>query len=165
MEELRKYNGNTPTFSLKGLKTYGRIVNVIDGDTIDIVIPFFNGEHFYKISTRLIGIDTCEVHSHNEKIKEKGLEAKSRLIELLLNDNIIVIGNKKQIKQIFNDNLIIVWIECDDFDKYGRLLANIYLDKESQSISEILVHENLAYRYDGSTKLTDDEQMEKFHIK
>ena len=32
-EQLKKYDENTPTFSLKGLKTYGRIVNVIDGDT------------------------------------------------------------------------------------------------------------------------------------
>ena len=163
-EQLKKYDENTPTFSLKGLKTYGRIVNVIDGDTVDIVIPFFNGEHFYKISTRLIGIDTCEIHSHNDKIKEKGLHAKSRLIELLLNEDIIEVTNKKQIKQIFNDKVIVVWVECNDFDKYGRLLANIYLDKESQSISEILVKENLAYRYDGSTKLTEEEQIEKFHI-
>ena len=81
-----------------------------------------------------------------------------------MNEDIIEVTNKKQIKQIFNDKVIAVWVECNDFDKYGRLLAKIYLDKESQSISEILVKENLAYRYDGSTKLTEEEQIEKFHI-
>jgi endonuclease YncB( thermonuclease family) len=55
----------------------------------------------------------------------------------------------------------IVFIKCYEFDKYGRLLADVYInynDINSKSISEILLNENLAYKYDGGKKLSEDEQ-------
>ena len=53
-----------------------------------------------------------------------------------------------------------MWIECVDFDKYGRLLTNVFLNKEDdKSISDILLEEKLAYKYNGDTKLTEEEQI------
>ena len=160
---LSLYNNETPFFSLKGLKTYARVVNVIDGHTITLIIPIFN--ECFKFYTRLSGIDTCEIHSHNEENKEKGLKAKYRVIELICKNkkltDIICIP-KKQIIDILDKDVYTVWIECDDFDKYGRLLVNVYLEikkDNSKSIGDILIDEKLAYKYDGDTKLTEEEQI------
>ena len=32
------------------------------------------------------------------------------------------------IAQILNENIFIVYLQCKDFDKYGRLLADVYTD-------------------------------------
>ena len=62
------------------------------------------------------------------------------------------------------EGMYFVWVECLDFDKYGRLLANVYnLNteiKSDNSFSSILLKEKLAYVYNGDTKLTEEEQVE-----
>jgi endonuclease YncB( thermonuclease family) len=160
---LSLYNNETPFFSLKGLKTYARVVNVIDGDTISLIIPIF--DDCFKFYVRLSGIDTCEIHSINEENKEKGLKAKYRVIELICKNKKItdiICITKKQIIEIFDKNVYTVWIECEDFDKYGRLLAKVYLELKKngvKSIGEILIEENLGYKYEGNTKLSEEEQI------
>ena len=74
--------------------------------------------------------------------KELALKAKQRFIELI---------SKHETK--------LVKIECFEFDKYGRLLGNIYIDDKTKNVSNILIEEKLAYKYDGSTKLNEEEQM------
>ncbi len=156
---------NVCYLSLNGIKTFAKVVNVKDGDTIELIIPSFNG--YYRYNTRINGIDTCEINSTNTDIKDIAKKAKNRVIELLLNKNIDNLKeiNSKEIKNIFEKENIIVWIECYDFDKYGRLLANIFLYNEKLnkidkiSISDILLSEKLAYKYDGGTKLSEKEQL------
>lgn len=173
---------NIPYLSLTGIKTFAKVTNVKDGDTLELIIPSFNG--YYRYNTRLKGIDTCEIHSVNIDVKDLAEKAKSRVIELLVNkderdnkenkDNKDSKDNKvtkiekmtrKEIKNMFEKENIIVWVECYDFDKYGRLLANVFLYDEKLnkinkfSISDILIFEKLAYRYDGGTKLSEDGQL------
>ena len=50
-------------------------------------------------------------------------------------------------------NEVFVWIECFDFDKYGRILANVYKKEGDISLSNILLESRLAYIYDGGKKL------------
>ena len=45
-EQFKLYDYKTPKFSLNGVKTYGRVVDVIDGDTLAIVIPIFENKYF-----------------------------------------------------------------------------------------------------------------------
>jgi len=71
--------------------------------------------------------------------------------------------SRKQIIDLFNNNISIVWIECLEFDKYGRLLANVFFDK-TKNIADILVSEKLAYRYDGGTKLTEEQQKQEINF-
>ena len=52
-----------------------------------------------------------------------------------------------------------MYVKCHDFDKYGRLLLDLYLDKDEKSISDVLLEEKLAYVYNGKTKLNEDEQL------
>ena len=50
MEEIfRNYNDdNTSTFNFSGNNCYARVVNITDGDTIKVIINYFN--KFYKIT-------------------------------------------------------------------------------------------------------------------
>lgn len=164
MEELKKCSIETPFFSLKGINTHAKVVNVIDGDTIVLVIPIIKNVYF-KFNCRLNNIDTCETRSSNEKLKDFGIKAKYRLIELIskkklnFDDEI----SKKDIQSIFNDDCFLVYVKCYNFDKYGRLIVDILLNNtDKKSLSDILLEENLAYAYNGQTKLTDEEQLNFF---
>lgn len=158
MEDFKYFNNDTPIFTMNGMKTYARVVNVIDGDTLSLVIPLF--DKYFKFSVRIYGIDTCEIHSNDTEIKDKGLKAKYRVIEMLSKKDVKDVS-RKQIIDLFNNNMSIVWIECLEFDKYGRLLANVFFDNKTKSIADILVSEKLAYRYDGGTKLTEEQQKQE----
>lgn len=63
------------------------------------------------------------------------------------------------IKLIQNMNIYGVYIECKEYDKYGRLLANVYTLDKHELISDILIKEKLSYHYDGNKKLTPEEQI------
>jgi endonuclease YncB( thermonuclease family) len=161
MEDFKYFNNDTPIFTMNGMKTFARVVNVIDGDTLSLVIPLF--DKYFKFNVRINGIDTCEVHSNDVEIKDKGLKAKYRVVEMLSKKDIkdILCISRKQIIELFNTNISIVWIECLDFDKYGRLLGNVFFDNKTKNIADILVSEKLAYRYDGGTKLTEEQQKQE----
>lgn len=150
---------NTPYFSLNNLCTFARLVDLHDGDTITCIIPLFN--NYYKFKIRLNGIDTCEITSKNDELKHKALLARQKVLQLLCkNYNLDLNCTKKDIKQFLSENIYTIWIKCYDFDKYGRLLADIYTSpNDIKSISTILIESHLAYSYTGQTKLTDDEQL------
>lgn len=151
---FEKYDKHTEHFSLNGINIYGRVVDIIDGDSLNIVIPVF--DNYYKFNVRLNGIDTSEIKSKNEENRNMGKMARIRLGQLLINQ---LINDFIEIKEYISNNIVIVWLECLKFDKYGRLLANIYLvDNKEKSLSKILIEEKLAYEYNGGTKLTEEEQ-------
>jgi endonuclease YncB( thermonuclease family) len=115
---------------------YGKVVKVYDGDTITIVTLLFNGDvssksKLYKFNVRILGIDTPELKTKN--VGEKGLAiiARNALSELVLNK--------------------VVKLENVSYDKYGRILCNVFLD--NVNISEWLVSNNHAVLYNGGTKL------------
>ena len=119
-------------FSIINLKTWAKVVKIHDGDTIHLVL-YFNGEMF-KITSRILGIDTAEINTDDMREKEYGIKARDRMIGLI------------------QDKILWVHILSSD-DKYGRYLTNLYTDDtESISIADILLSEDLAYEYDGGTK-------------
>lgn len=158
--DLSLYNySNTPYFSLNNTQTYARLVDIHDGDTITVIIPIFN--HPFKFHLRLSGIDTCEINSKQPELKLKALQARNRLLQLATNNIINSYTNKKEIIQELDNKVYLLWIECLDFDKYGRVLANVYTSQDKQScLSTILLDEHLAYPYQGKTKLTTEQQID-----
>ncbi len=116
-------------FSFKNYKTLIKIIKVIDGDTVVGIFKFNN--NFYKYNFRITGIDTPEIHSKNENEKKLGLEAKEYVNSLILDK--------------------ILYGEFLDFDKYGRVLLNLYLDEEND-LSTHLINGGYAKKYDGGTK-------------
>lgn len=161
-------NKTTKTFTFEGVKTIAKVLNVIDGDTLTVVLPITLSNApttFYKYNLRLFGIDTSEIHSMEEKNKDLALKAKYRVLELITKkDKKLqeILGiTRNQIKEIFDTKNYFVHVECLDFDKYGRLLAKVFLNKDDKNdLSTILIQEKLAYSYDGKTKLTEEEQRE-----
>jgi endonuclease YncB( thermonuclease family) len=151
---------NTQSFSLQNLECYCRVVKIYDGDTITVIIHVFNC--FYKFSVRLLGIDTCEIKSNNEVNKTLAIKARKRLFELISNvDTNDTNYTNIDIDKYLSDNVCLVYIKCNEFDKYGRILCDIYKNEDKErTFSEILLDEKLAYSYDGKKKLSEEEQLE-----
>lgn len=157
-ELFKQYNNKTPKFTLKGINSYGRLVSLHDGDTITVILPLYN--NFYKFCIRLNNIDTCEMNSKLNENVELAYKARNRLFELITNKIIDNNWKKKQIETYLDDNIYLIWLECLDFDKYGRLLANIKIkDSDNETLSDILLNEKLAYIYNGGKKDTEEEQL------
>ena len=131
---LEQYSSKTNKFTLNGHKTYAKCVHVYDGDTIHAVFKLPNSAECHKWVIRLMGIDTPEMKSKNAVEKAKATETRDYLKKMIL-DKIIV-------------------LDCLEFDKYGRLLANVYLEGTpgEKSINQTLINNGYAKAYDGGTK-------------
>ena len=80
--------------------------------------------------------------------------------KLITNKTIDNNWKKKQIDSYLNDDVYLIWLECLDFDKYGRILANIKIqDNDKETLSNILLNEKLAYSYYGGKKESEEEQL------
>jgi micrococcal nuclease len=110
------------------------ITEVVDGDTLRAEIhelPY----PLNKVSIRVLGIDTPEIHGKCQLEKEKAQEAKQFLSEKL-----------KETKHVTLSSL--------HWDKYGgRILAEVYFD--GVNISKLLIDEGLAVPYWGQKKTMD----------
>ena len=133
LTHLKLANEDTPEFTLDGIKTLCKVVDVYDGDTVKVV--FYYKNELFKWTVRLWGINTPELRpslklANRDEIIRKGKEARD-----------YVIGLCKDI-----DNL--VYLKCLGNDKYGRLLGKIYLDKDyTISINELLIKNEHAVEY------------------
>lgn len=146
---------NAPSFSLTGVYPC-RIVSIHDGDTFTGVIPF--GQSYYKFSIRIAGIDTAEITSKNTFLKMKAVMARDKLFGLFTNTNIdTTLWKKSDYENYFMNHVSIHRIQCEGMDKYGRVLAKVY------NFGDILINLNLAYKYEGKTKLNEEDQLITFH--
>lgn len=133
---LRNCNDKTPRFDLKGLFKLCKVVSVYDGDTCQVV--FKHRGELNRWTIRMNGYDTPEMRPlkslpHRGRIIEKAREAKLFLSKLITPQLVI--------------------LECLGFDKYGRLLGNIYQNVEdTQSVNDMMVASKLGCVYDGGTK-------------
>jgi len=103
-----------------------KLLRVIDGDTIDAMIDLgFN--IWIKQRIRLFEINAPETRTRDIIEKEKGLAAKSRLIEILSEGN--------------NEFSIV----SHGVGKYGRCLGELFID--TKSINKQLLDEGLVKEY------------------
>ena len=110
---------------------FGKVIKVYDGDTITIAAKLPNTDGpIYRFSVRLNGIDTPEIRGKSEAEKELAYYVRDALAEKIM-------GKIVELRNVSNE-------------KYGRILANVYLDE--QHINEWLVDENFAVYYDGGKK-------------
>jgi len=107
-----------------------KLVRVINGDTLDIEIDL-GFDIIIKQRLKLFGINTPDSKSTDVDTKQKGLDVKQRLMDLLTKEfKVETMLNKR--------------------GKYGRILGKIYVTSNSGSevcINELLVEEGLATRY------------------
>ena len=119
-------------FSLEGRKCLAKVVSVYDGDTVKLVFPLTDKEpeRLFKWNCRLINVDTPELRTKNLKEKEFGKKVRDILREKILNK--------------------VVTVSCLDFDKYGRLLTELFIGEES--VNNWLIENEYAKKYDGGKK-------------
>jgi len=130
--ELTKYDNKTSKFTLNGYKTYAKCVSVYDGDTIHVVFKMSETNNYHRWIIRMSGIDTPEIRTKNTAEKNKAIEVRDYLRNKIL-DKIII-------------------LECLDFDKYGRLLGNIFIINENITLNQQLINNGMAKIYNGGTK-------------
>ena len=145
-----------PDFSLHGIETRGKVVDIYDGDTCKIVILI--GEQLQKHTCRLVGLDTPEMKPLKSKPnREKEIEAaqqcRNKLIQLVTNCELTLETKltKPECKKLMDSNTNIISVKCHEFDKYGRLLVSLYTP-EGNCVNDILVAMGFAKNYDGGTK-------------
>ena len=117
----------------------GKLERVVDGDTIDALIDV-GLDIWIKKRIRYSGIDTWESRTRNLEEKAKGLEAKARNKELLME-----VSSKPGYFRLKSFGV----------GKYGRVLGEIYIeDKEGKqyNINKTLISEGHAYIYEGGKK-------------
>ena len=92
--------------------TYGKVIKVYDGDTITIASLLPNTiEPIYRFSIRLNGIDTPEIRGKTEEEKELAIHVRDALAEKIY-------GKIVELRNVGNE-------------KYGRVLADVYLGDEN----------------------------------
>lgn len=121
----------------------GFVVKVYDGDTITIVSKLpYSESPLYRFSVRLNGIDCPEIKGKDISEKECAQIAKQEMTELVLNK--------------------IVTLKNIDTEKYGRILADVYVN--DLHVNQHMIDKRLAVIYDGGTKNTPKNWM-KYYIK
>jgi endonuclease YncB( thermonuclease family) len=111
--------------------TQGYVIKVYDGDTITIASKLPYPESLlYKFSVRLNGIDAPEIKGKNEDEKQAAQLSKKALENLILHRDVLLKN-------------------CQT-EKYGRILADVYL--EELHLNEWMLLNKYAVSYDGGTK-------------
>ena len=124
------------------------IKNVVDGETIDVVIDL-GFDILFASRVRLAGIDTPESRTTDKAEKALGIEAKEYL--------------KKQLKDA--KSVVIRTEKMNSSEKYGRILGWVYVNGESESVNNKMISDGYAWGYLGETKLTDFELLKKARSK
>jgi endonuclease YncB( thermonuclease family) len=114
--------------------THGKVIKVYDGDTITIATRLPHDNTLYRFSVRLRGIDSPEIHGKTENEKLLAIKSRDALSHLIYH-KVVVLKNV-------------------EYEKYGRLLADIYLvgQETTPTINQWMLDQKYAVPYDGGTK-------------
>ena len=124
------------------------VKNVVDGDTIDVVIDL-GFDILFASRVRLAGIDTPESRTTDKAEKALGIEAKEYL--------------KKQLKDA--KSVVIRTEKMDSSEKYGRILGWVYVNGDSESLNNKMINDGYAWGYLGETKIKDFELLKRARVK
>lgn len=114
-------------------KYSAKLLRVVDGDTADAMIDL-GFDVWIKQRLRFKGVDTWEKRTRNKQEKVKGLAATAYTKEMLER----------------NDGKFTV--QSHGVGKYGRVLAEIFIDGEDKTLNELLIENGHAYVYEGGKK-------------
>ena len=121
-----------------------KVENVVDGDTIDVLIDL-GFDILFQSRVRLAGIDTPESRTKDLKEKTLGLESKEYLKKALKDAQSVVIKTEKM----------------DSSEKYGRILGWVYINGDTVSLNDMMINDGYAWGYLGDTKVKDFDQLLK----
>ena len=121
-----------------------KVENVVDGDTIDVLIDL-GFDILFQSRVRLAGIDTPESRTKDLKEKTLGLESKEYLKKALKAAKSVVIKTEKM----------------DSSEKYGRILGWVYINGDTVSLNDMMINDGYAWGYLGDTKVKDFDALAK----
>ena len=121
-----------------------KVENVVDGDTIDVLIDL-GFDILFQSRVRLAGIDTPESRTKDLKEKTLGLESKEYLKKHLKDAKSVVIKTEKM----------------NSSEKYGRILGWLYINGDTVSINDMMINDGYAWGYMGDTKVKDFDALKK----
>jgi|TARA_B100000073_G_scaffold287979_2_gene250014 micrococcal nuclease len=119
-----------------------KIIRVIDGDTIDVDLDLGFDVWLRKQRVRLYGIDTPESRTSDAEEKKYGTLSKNKLKDFCKEDSWVTIETHVG----------------DEKGKFGRILANIWL--EETNVNQWLIDNKYAVAYFGQSK----DDIEKAHL-
>jgi micrococcal nuclease len=125
-----------------------KVENVVDGDTIDVLIDL-GFDILFASRVRLAGIDTPESRTKDLAEKALGLEAKEYLKKALKDAKSVVIKTEKM----------------DSSEKYGRILGWVYINGDTVSLNDMMINDGYAWGYLGDTKVKDFDALKKIRVK
>lgn len=156
---LENCTKETPEFTLCGQLLQGKVVECYDADTCKIVLPVLG--NLFKFVCRLNGIDTPEMKPRKDKPNRENeilwaKKARAELLSLICNQteafqNLDI--KKEEVIDVLQKNKKLINVKCLEFDKYGRLLVELYNIGTDKSFNDILVEKNFAVSYDGGKKI------------
>lgn len=135
LENLKNATKSISEFSLENNKFLCKIVDVYDGDSVKAVFYTFGKLH--KWAVRLKGINTPELRPSRK------LENRNEIIQRAKE-------SRDHLKKIFEENNNLVYILCDDFGKYGRLLGTFFINEEKSDFESSI---NYKMIQDGYAKI------------
>jgi micrococcal nuclease len=124
------------------------VKNVVDGDTIDVIIDL-GFDILFASRVRLAGIDTPESRTKDKVEKVLGLESKEYLKKYLKDARSVVIKTEKM----------------NSTEKFGRILGWIYVNGDTESLNDKMINDGYAWGYLGDTKVKDFEALKKARVK
>lgn len=135
LESLKNATKSISEFSLENNKVLCKIVDVYDGDSVKAVFYTFGKLH--KWSVRLKGINTPELKPSRK------LENRNEIIQHAKE-------SRDHLKKLFEENNNLVYILCDDFGKYGRLIGTFFIDENSSDFESSINYKMIE---DGYAKI------------
>jgi micrococcal nuclease len=121
-----------------------KVENVVDGDTIDVLIDL-GFDILFASRVRLAGIDTPESRTKDLKEKALGLESKEYLKKALKDAKSVIIKTEKM----------------DSSEKYGRILGWVYINGDTVSLNDMMINDGYAWGYLGDAKVKDFDALAK----
>lgn len=125
-------NNNYKVFTLENYGTWAKVVDVYDGDTLKVLLNFRG--NIDKWIIRMNGYDSPEMKPLKSKFDRE------REIQLA------VIARDKLREKTRG----IIYIKIVGFDKYGRLLSEVY--NEGCHINKWMIDNDYGYSYHGGKK-------------
>jgi endonuclease YncB( thermonuclease family) len=130
--ELEAADKTTPRFTLEGLKTRAKCVDVYDGDTAQLAFRANTGAPIRRFSCRLAGYNCAEIKTKSPSEHASAVVARDALRGLILNR--------------------IIDIDVGKFDKYGRPLvrARVLTGAGVVDVCDWMIQHGHAAPYSGS---------------
>lgn len=124
---------NVDYFSFDGKTFNARVVDVYDGDTFTVV--FYYNTEWIKYRCRCLYYDSPEIKPPKNTPNR---------------DDIINQANisKNKLKELLQKNHYVT-IKCKKFDKYGRILVEVYNNIDNKSINQTMLDGGYGVPYYG----------------